>query len=80
MRIVLLRGPSGSGKTTYAHRVLGPSHAHCIVSADDFFTDNKGVYRFMPSLLNDAHKACQLKVKALMLAETPLIFVANTHT
>lgn len=82
MRVVILQGLPGSGKTTYIRR-QAESGEVASVSADDYFLDGKGVYRFDPSLLPAAHSACrkafhQLCDKYRMQDIT--LFVDNTNT
>lgn len=54
-RILIMRGLPGAGKSTWARR----NHPEALVcSADSFFLDDEGVYRFDGELLSDAHAWC----------------------
>ena len=55
--LYIIRGIPGSGKSTLAKKI-----ASVACEVDDFFVDPDGVYRFDPSLLKEAHSACQKKV------------------
>lgn len=58
-RVYLLRGVSGSGKSTFAEKFLRPLFHHFeVVSADRFFTNEKGEYSFDGSMLSAAHDQC----------------------
>lgn len=51
--MVLMRGLPGSGKTTLAKIIKGRSGV--ILSTDDFFCNEEGVYRYDPHRLPEAH-------------------------
>jgi predicted kinase len=80
--LILLRGIPGSGKST-----LGDVILHCpgsnppdVLSADNFFIDDKGNYNFDATKLKQAHNECQLKCAERMKLEISRIVVANTFT
>ena len=75
--LYIIRGHSGSGKTTLANKL-----ADEVVEADNYFTNNKGIYTFDASKLTDAHSYCKSVVRSLMVAEYPShnIAVSNTFT
>lgn len=75
--VYILRGTAGAGKTTLA-KSLSPVETHA--SADHYFTQPDGTYRFDPSKLDAAHKACLQKLSALVETKTPVIVVDNTHS
>ena len=54
-KVTILRGIPGSGKSTYI-KINHPKAV--VVSADHYFTDDEGNYRFDPTWLKDAHQAC----------------------
>lgn len=54
MNVIILRGVPGSGKSTYVKR--NPNAV--VVSADHYFTDDKGLYNFDPTKLPLAHAKC----------------------
>ena len=53
--VLILRGISGSGKSTYANSL---NENGMIVSADDYFINEKGVYEFDSLKLKKAHDSC----------------------
>ena len=80
--IVIMTGPSGSGKTTLGKVILRCTQTDNpdVISADDFFTDQNGVYNFDSSKIKEAHNDCLLRCVHLMKNEIPKIVVANTFT
>lgn len=54
--MIILRGVSGSGKSRLAQSYA--SERTLIVSADHFFTNRQGEYRFDPAKLGQAHNTC----------------------
>jgi len=55
MNIIITRGGSGAGKSTWAKS----NHPDAVIfSADTFFMDADGVYRFDHMKLGDAHAEC----------------------
>jgi adenylate kinase family enzyme len=79
--VVILRGLPGSGKSTIAHNLAeesGCSIVH-ICSADDYFVDKFGNYRFNHRELSRAHNACMTKFLKLLIARAPFIAIDNTH-
>lgn len=78
--VILLRGVSGSGKSTLAD-ILTTKVGWVSVCADDYFTDENGVYNFDASLLGKAHRECKHKfMLALFDSNVQGIVVANTNT
>ena len=78
-QIILLRGVSGSGKSRQAQEF----RAHeddIVVSTDDYFTDEYGVYNFEYSELGMAHGSTRQRVLAAMEADIDTIVVDNTNT
>lgn len=75
----LMQGPSGSGKSTYVRQHATPWDTVC--SADDFFVDSEGIYRFDASRLSGAHGVCQWQAIGEMRARTDRdVWVDNTNT
>jgi len=80
--LILLRGLPGSGKTTLAKIILQlrSTDEPEVLSADDFFEDNKGEYNFDPTKLKEAHNYCQFRCSERMRQQKAKIVVANTFT
>lgn len=78
--VILLRAVGGAGKSTLAD-IFNTKVGWLTVCADDYFTDNNGVYNFDASKLGHAHKECQQKfMEALYDPTVEGIVVANTNT
>jgi len=80
--LILLRGLPGSGKSSLGEIIL-----HCpgsntpdVLSADNFFMDDKGNYNFDATKLKQAHNDCQQKCAERMKLEISRIVIANTFT
>lgn len=80
--IIVLSGVSGSGKSTYATNLsnkLTQEHiTNDICSADHFFEDCFGNYKFDGSKIGLAHKTCQEKCELLCQLATSVIIIDNT--
>lgn len=72
--LFLVRGLPGSSKSTTAARM-----GVAVVSADDFFVGEDGVYRFNPKDLGAAHSMCQMSAKKALI-DGESVAVANTFT
>jgi predicted kinase len=77
--VILLRGIPGAGKSTLANLLL-PNKPQCIRSADMYFEDEEGNYKFNARELPTAHKWCRNQVEYLMSDQEELIIVDNTFT
>lgn len=63
--LYIVRGLPGSGKSTFAKKLVGADFLVC--EADKYFIDKEtGEYKFDPSQLKAAHKACQDTVETYM--------------
>ena len=80
--LILLRGVPGSGKTTVGEVILRCVRGDNpdVLSADNFFMSDKGIYNFDGSKLKEAHNDCLLKCAERMKNEFSRIVVANTFT
>jgi len=79
--IFVMRGLSGSGKSTLVNAIseLYDMQDPVICSADHYFIDENGIYRFDPGRLRDAHEASQFLMKNSCEDGKKLIIVDNTH-
>lgn len=81
--LILLRGIPGSGKSTIGEIILQTTQQQQkpdVLSADNFFVDDKGNYNFDSTKLKEAHNLCQQKCAERMRLEFSRIVVANTFT
>ncbi|MCD4847406.1 MAG: ATP-binding protein [Candidatus Aegiribacteria sp.] len=54
-KVFIMRGLPGAGKTTWIRNNLPDAF---ICSADNYFLDEKGIYKFDSLLLSEAHESC----------------------
>lgn len=80
--LILLRGVPGSGKTTLGNIILfsNQSNIQDVLSADNFFINEKREYIFDSTKLKEAHNDCQVKCAERMRNQFSKIVVANTFT
>ena len=80
--LILLRGIPGSGKSTLGEIILQTTQQQKpdVLSADNFFIDEKGNYNFDATKLKEAHNMCQQKCAERMRLEFSKVVVANTFT
>ena len=80
--LILLRGIPGSGKTTLGEVILHSNQGTRpdVISADNYFIDDKGNYNFDPTKLKEAHNNCQQTCADRMRLEFSKVVVANTFT
>jgi predicted kinase len=80
--LILLRGLPGAGKTTLAKIILQlPNNDEPeVLSADDFFINEKGEYEFDSQKIKEAHNYCQFGCSERMRQQKARIVVANTFT
>ena len=83
MKAIIMRGISGSGKSTEANRIAqelsDQGKSAVIVSADDYFIDDDGEYKFDSRYLDKAHGMCMAQFMA-MITEVDAVIVDNTNT
>lgn len=77
MKVVLMVGVSGSGKSTFAYREYPDA---VVSSANHYFLDDGGVYRFDPTKLGEAHGACLRSFVSAVQSGAPCVVVDNTNT
>lgn len=87
--LIILRGVPGCGKSTAAE-ILALSKVckdtfvfekkDTICTADDYFTEKYGSYKWSREEVGAAHKWCQDKCREAMKNGEDRIFVANTNT
>lgn len=76
--IVLVRGLPGSGKTSFSINCL---QNDAYVSADAYFEDEDGNYKFVATKLPEAHAWCAKRVREhISNKEVRTIYVANTFS
>jgi uridine kinase len=80
--LILLRGLPGAGKTTLGEVMLQSNQGNRpdVISADNYFMDDKGNYNFDPTKLKEAHNNCQQICADRMRLEFSKVVVANTFT
>ena len=87
--LYIIRGLPGSGKSTLGEKLADtymdyhPKHGgtkHYSYAADDWFTDRKGNYNFVPEELPEAHEDCRARVLGAMLSGAENIATCNTFT
>jgi predicted kinase len=74
-KLILIRGLPGSGKSSIAKSLTDYVH----IEADQFFTDDDGVYRYDPTQIPEAHAWCHRKVKQA-LKKGCQVAVSNTFS
>lgn len=77
--LYLIRGTPGSGKSSLAEQMYSCGMVGFIAEADDYFTDDKGEYKFDAKKLNLAHNQCQAAAK-YHLEDGFDVAVSNTST
>ena len=80
--LILLRGLPGSGKSTLAKTILLVKYTteSDVLSADDFFINDRGDYEFDMTKIKEAHNYCQFRCSEKMRQHAQRIVVANTFT
>lgn len=77
---MLMRGIPGSGKSTLAKALQFKDPKETVIcSADDFWFDTHGVYRFDARLLGEAHKKCQKDAEGYMKLGKMQVIVDNCN-
>lgn len=77
--IILMRGLPGSGKSTITKEIIKKFPNFYVASADYFFIDANGQYKFDPKLIKDAHIWCKKSVYEA-LKNKNFVIVDNTNT
>lgn len=78
--LILIRGLPGSGKSTLAKQLVRHSRNKHF-EADQYFVDEHGVYRFIPSELKAAHGWCMdAAERALFHDPSITVVVSNTFS
>jgi len=76
MKVVIMSGISGAGKSTYVKENF-PTFR--VFSADHYFLNENGEYKFEPNELNLAHQACFRNFTFAINDGIPRIVVDNTN-
>jgi len=74
--LYVVRGLPNAGKSTLA-ATLAPDFN---VAADDYHTDDEGVYRFVPDRIQEAHAWCRGEVEFYLYRGLGPVAVHNTFT
>lgn len=77
-KLYILISVSGGGKSTYALKLLKDNPTLAVCSADHFFVDSNGVYKFDAQKLGQAHQKCQVDAGIAMAKGLPVV-VDNTN-
>lgn len=80
--VYVLIGPSGSGKTTWTKsfkQKFGDSFVIGDCSADRYFVDQSGSYKFDGRKLGAAHKACIADFQQMLANDYDIVIVDNTN-
>lgn len=77
--LILLRGLPGSGKTTLA-KALSEDEKYPVFSVDDYFTNEKGDYRFEFDKNHLAYKHCEENVRQSIQNGIQKIFIDNVFS
>ncbi len=75
----ILRGLPGSGKSTLAKLLSDLSPLFTICSADDYFIDEEGNYKFDPTKLPVAHAVCKSRAFCALESHVPVVIIDNTN-
>lgn len=73
--LIIFRGLPGAGKTTVATVLV-----KTVFSADDYFYDENGEYRFCAEKLAQAHALCRGRTEEALALKVSPVGVANTFT
>ncbi len=77
--MLIMRGLPGSGKSTVVKEVLRVHDGAVVCSADDYFVQEDGEYKFDQSLLKEAHNASQQKAVEACERGVRVVVVDNTN-
>ena len=77
---IILSGVSGSGKSTSADTLASLTSDCVICSADDYFVNAAGEYKFDPSLLGAAHAYSKSRFVQALIDGVYLVICDNTNT
>ena len=81
--VTLSVGLSGSGKSTRINKKINKlrdaGYTCSVCSADSYFLQEDGSYKFDHTQLGSAHKACQKNFQAALNSKISWIFVDNTN-
>ncbi|XP_033728351.1 2',3'-cyclic-nucleotide 3'-phosphodiesterase-like [Pecten maximus] len=75
----IMRGPPGSGKSSLVRQMESIYKLPVVCSADNYFMNEDGQYKFNASHLPYAHKDCQEKAKAACSRGNKVVVIDNTN-
>jgi adenylate kinase family enzyme len=74
---IIIRGISGSGKSTLAKELAGDVGVIC--SADDYFIDDQGNYKWTSGAIQDAHHWNSARIKKALFHGLSPVIMDNTN-
>ena len=74
-KLIIVRGIPGCGKSAFSELL-----SRAICTADDYHTDRKGNYNWLPQNIGKAHDWCKRKCDRFMKKGISPVVVANTST
>jgi len=77
--LTLMRGLSGSGKSYAASELARNNSNAVVVSTDDFWYDDIGVYNFDYKRIGEAHEWARRTVEDWLKCDQPHVIVDNTN-
>ncbi|CAG0901628.1 unnamed protein product [Cyprideis torosa] len=78
--LTLMRGPPGCGKTRLARRIKSlRSGQTSLISADDFFVSDDGVYTFQLEAKRKAHEWAICQASEVVISRGPHLIIDNTN-
>ena len=67
MKLIIARGLPGAGKNYYFNQLKKERYETFEFSADDYFVDENGNYKFDVTKIGEAHRTCQEKFLNFMI-------------
>ncbi len=74
---IIIRGISGAGKSTLAKQLAGETGQ--IFSADNYFVDEQGNYKWDSNKIGDAHRYCRDQARKAIIEGISPVIIDNTN-